>query len=427
MKRLSLLWLCAFASYGSTPAVAQPSQNNLAQLDDTYTYSVTLETGIQYSPGWLQFTGDQAQERHGSSISTTNVDGASLVLFFRGRSISYIGDTSPNSANTRISIDGSGLQLANDIGPLTYQQALWTGTDLVEDDHQIIITRDISNSDWWTTLDYLQVSNPEDWRPLSMGPGAAKIPKGALLIDDSDSHISYQGSWSVTNSTAQSFFFGGHKHTTTTHGDSLTLSFIGTAVWYFVDKRAQNGRVMISVDGSEGVQVNTSLPDSDDRWFSQVLCWEKTGLSDGEHKVTITHADTPGKPVSLDFFKYLPSTTPSSSKFPKGAIIGVAAGGGALLFVVLATSIYCVRRSRRSRATRNDNQITNDDSTDVVMDQYATLASPLVTPGPRASNMNEPRVPNNATDTTPQLMMEEEVHANQGWPHQMSYTGLPEL
>ena len=61
------------------------------------------------------------------------------------------------------------------------------------------------------------------------------------------------------------FFFSGLQYTTITPGDSLTFSFNGTAVWYFSDKRAQNGWVTISVDGSYDRHVSTSLPDSDDR------------------------------------------------------------------------------------------------------------------------------------------------------------------
>ncbi|KAF8602901.1 hypothetical protein BDV93DRAFT_508911 [Ceratobasidium sp. AG-I] len=436
MKLLDFLWLCAFAFHNLTVVVTQASQNNLAQLDDTYAYGPTLETGIQYSPGWLKFTGTQAQGRHGNSISTTNVPGASAVLFFRGDSISYLGDILNQYAYTYVSIDGGERQRAINYGTPAFQQVLWTGTNLVEGDHQIIITRDADSSDWWTTLDYLQlrilffrVSNPDDWRPSLMGPGAASIPEGAFLIDDDHSHVNYQGTWSAMDSTDRSFFFGGLEHTTTTPGDSLTFSFNGTAVWYFSDKRVQNGLVMISIDGSEGEPVSTFLPDSDSRWFSQVLCWEKTGLRDGEHQVTITHADVQGLYMSLDFFKYMPSSgSPSaSSKFPKGAIIGVATGGGALLIVILAASIYKITRSRKSRATGNNNSDRVEENADGTTDKDATLGSQPATPGPRTSYISEAWMPNNSADTRPHSSPEGATHTNQGWPHQTSYSGLPEV
>ncbi|KAF8602911.1 hypothetical protein BDV93DRAFT_508917 [Ceratobasidium sp. AG-I] len=419
MKQLDLLWLCAFAYYDLTPVVAQPSQNNLVQLEDTYAYSPTLQTGIQYSPGWLQFTGAQAQGRHGQSISTTNVDAASVVLFFRGDSVSYVGDISNNYAYTYVSIDGGERQRAINSGSMAFQQVLWTGTNLVQGDHQIIITRDTQSSSLWTTLDYLQF----------MGPGAASVPEGAFLIDDGHSHVNYQGTWSAMHcsnqgkqrSTDRSFFFGGLEHTTTTPGDSLTFSFNGTAVWYFSDKRTQNGWVIISVDGSDGELVSTFLPSSDNRWFSQVLCWEKTGLSDDEHTVTITHSDSQGKYVSLDFFKYMPSSGSSarSSKFSRGAAVGVAIGGCALLIAALVGLIYQIRRSRGSRANEN-NDARSENPTDGATDKDATLTSQPATLGPRESYMSGPGEPGNLTDTTSPSRPEGAVHPNEDLCHNLT-------
>ncbi|KAF8602908.1 hypothetical protein BDV93DRAFT_545056, partial [Ceratobasidium sp. AG-I] len=388
MQLLHLLSFCVCAFHNLTPAAAQASRN-LVQLDDTYAYSPTLETGIQYSPGWLHFTGDQAQGRHGQSVSTTNALQASLVLFFRGDSISYIGDIYTHYAHARVSIDGGDPQLVDDA------PVWWTGT-MVEGDHQIVITKSTDSGFEWMSI----VSNPDDWRPSLMGPGATSVPEGALLVDDGHSHVNYLGTWGTIDSNDRSFFFGGHEHTTSTPGASLTFSFNGTAVWYFSDKRAQNGWVLISVDGSKGELVSTFLPDSDSRW---VLCWEKTGLSDGEHNVTITHADVLGLYVSLDFFKYMPSSaasTPASSKLPRGALIGVAAGSGALLIIILAALIYWITRSRKVRETGNDNSAKIEESVDEATDKDASLASQPATPGPRVSYLSEAWAPNNSADTT---------------------------
>ena len=80
-----------------------------------------------------------------------------FTVVFIGNSISYVGDISPDFAYTQVSIDGGPIQFANNEGPLTLQQVLWSGANLVEGDHQIIITRDIDAPRWWMTLDYLQL------------------------------------------------------------------------------------------------------------------------------------------------------------------------------------------------------------------------------------------------------------------------------
>ncbi|KAF8602900.1 hypothetical protein BDV93DRAFT_580993 [Ceratobasidium sp. AG-I] len=318
------LWLCAFASHDLIPVVAQTPQNNLVQLDDNYGYSPTLETGIQYSLGWLWLTGDQAQGRHGESISMTNMPDAGLVLFFRGDA------SNPPPPNIHISIDGGDPQSVSAYQGSSFQRVLWSSDDLVEGAHQIIITRSDESSLRWMTLDYLQVTGPDDWRPSSLGPHPpTKVSPPPP---------------------------GGREHTTTIPGDNLTFSFTGTAVWYFSDKRVGNGWVLISIDGSRGEQVSTFLPDSDDRWLLQALCWEKTGLNDGEHQVTISHADLNGRHVSLDFFKYMPSSgssASSSTKLWKNLTIGLAVGGG-LLIIALVAVIYRKRRSRRLGARDNN-------------------------------------------------------------------------
>ncbi|KAF8602899.1 hypothetical protein BDV93DRAFT_607212 [Ceratobasidium sp. AG-I] len=352
-----------------------------------------------------------------------------LTAALLGDSISYVGDASANFANTYISIDGGDPQIVSGYQESAFQRVLWSSANLIEGAHQIIITRSNESSRWWMTLDYLQVLGPDDWRPSSMGPGAASVPDGALLIDDDHNSINYEGTWKPTNSTSQSFFFGGLEHTTTIPGNSLTFFFNGTAVWYFSDKRMQNGWAMISIDGSKGEQVSTFLPDSDNRWFSQVLCWEKTGLRDGEHQVTITHADVQGMYVSLDFFKYMPSSGASastSSKLTSGGIIGLAVGGSALLIIALAGLIYWIRRFRRLRATENDNNARAEDSADGATEKDTTLASQPVTPGPKAPSTSEAWVPNSSTDMMP-AGPGGVAHTNQGWPHQIPYAGLPEV
>ncbi|KAG9076591.1 hypothetical protein FS749_011592 [Ceratobasidium sp. UAMH 11750] len=111
--------------------------------------------------------------------------------------------------------------------------------------------------------------------------------------------------------------------TTNTPGDRCTFTFNGTAVWYFTDYHPGNAFVSISIDGALGKVINTTPTGNTAR--TQHLAWSKTGLNNGLHIVTLTHAGNANSPMSVDFFKYLqsnssgiliPSSTPSPTVTP---------------------------------------------------------------------------------------------------------------
>ncbi|QRV79758.1 hypothetical protein RhiJN_07773 [Ceratobasidium sp. AG-Ba] len=177
--------------------------------------------------------------------------------------------------------------------------------------------------------------------------GATIVPVGAALIDDGHDRVRYQDLRSAVEPNAtRSFYYGGLQHSTIIPGDIVTFSFLGTAVWYVSDKHAENGWAKISVDGGE------------EELFSQVMCWSKTGLSPGEHTVHITHSDSSGKYISLDFLSYMPSVKKSG---PTGLIAGVASGATAsFLMIICAAYLIWKRRQAHARRESGNPELTGE-------------------------------------------------------------------
>ncbi|QRV94397.1 hypothetical protein RhiJN_22415 [Ceratobasidium sp. AG-Ba] len=227
-----------------------------SRIDNAYIYDRDSNPGgIQFSDGWVHYSGDDGSSRYLDTLSSTIVTNASFVFFFKGSALSYWGDATDQSHPTiYASVDGKAERLAVPQGPSHYQGRFFSELGLDAGDHQLVVGRPGyfgrpgDGVDFSIGLDFLQ--------------GATIVPVGAALIDGGDDRVHYQGSWSALKPNARrSFYYGGLQHSTITPGDSVTFSFLGTAVWYFSDKRAENGWAKISVDGGEAELVSTFIMD----------------------------------------------------------------------------------------------------------------------------------------------------------------------
>ncbi|KAG8697329.1 hypothetical protein FRC09_007935 [Ceratobasidium sp. 395] len=300
-----ILSLCLFPSY----VVSQ----NPIHVDDSFTYSPSSPSGIQYSPeDWTDRNPVYAAQRFMGTYHVSDTQGAFLTFFFRGRSISYIADKSPAGGPIVIALDTPGGPTATVSGlsendQFQFQQQIWSWAGLDSGDHQITIYNPDKSK---MGLDFFLIIPNEgstDVLPVEHGPGASNVPPNAILIDNRDQSIVYSGSaWEIlSDEPGQPASFQGSMHSTDTPGDRCIFTFNGTGVWYFTDYRPGNAIVSISIDGSQGENVNTSP--TDDTARTQRLAWGKSGLSSGVHVVTITHVGGTGSDMSLDFFKYTPS------------------------------------------------------------------------------------------------------------------------
>ncbi|KAG8761846.1 hypothetical protein FRC12_009303 [Ceratobasidium sp. 428] len=161
-------------------------------------------------------------------------------------------------------------------------------------------------------------------------------------------------------------YFRNTIHRTTIPNAMANFTFTGTAVWYFSDIDSTHGFVQISVDGAAPEQV-TGFHEPH---LSQRLIWYKTGLSAGQHVVSIAHGGQPNQYATVDFFMYLPSNATPSASSPSAprqtnenesrpirmsVIIGVAIGGviGLGAFVYGAFLVYQRRVQWKGLAARS--------------------------------------------------------------------------
>ncbi|QRV81759.1 transmembrane protein [Ceratobasidium sp. AG-Ba] len=336
------------------------------RVDDWQAYADNNRYGVQYGPGWIQqgFQ-DPVSSYYRGTYTTTHSTGAYAMLSFRGTGISYNTDKGPDSGIVMLAIDGNELPLLNPNSSIVeHQQAIFSISGLAPGDHQIVIGAQPGyvNSTGVVGLDFFGVTPLDDgssYVPRNLGPGAWSVPLDAVVVDDTDPMVRYSDdSWKMHDVNLigpTPLFFNLTQHTSRVPGSLLSFTFRGTGVWYFSDDFQTNADVLISVDGGEGEIVKTSTGVT---WVSQRMSWSKTGLLDGEHTVTVTHAGQRGQYANLDFFMYLPSgaSAESASHAPDhlGAILGGVMGGLVGLAVVVLALVYFYRRHRLE--TKNDGQ-----------------------------------------------------------------------
>jgi len=331
---LPRLWALACVSMLVPSRVAS---QQLFKIDDANVYNFTNLNGIQFGPkGWSSVNPINEDLRYNSTYTWTKQAGASLIFFFRGTGIAYYADKGANCGPVGVSINGKPYINVTwpDNEPPHYRQQMWGVNGLTEDDHQIVLSNVGTGNPASSTMgiDYFEVTSGTDGRTdsTSAGPGASVVPSNAVLVDDSSNMISYSDGWEVYSSYDHAaIYLGGTQRTSAIPGAAFTFKFNGTAVWYFCDRYETNAVVSIVLDDAEGETVNTAY--SPGVGLTQMLIWRKTGLDDGPHTVTVTHASGADTYANVDFFKYMPSSSSSSKSTPIGAIVGGVVGGVALV------------------------------------------------------------------------------------------------
>jgi len=122
-----------------------------------------------------------------------------------------------------------------------------------------------------------------------------------ITVDDGSPLITYTGVWSdSTNSDIVDQYQFGTYHSTSDVGASATFKFTGTAVYLYGSKRPSHGTFDVDIDGTSLGQfsgTSTTIQNA------QLLA-KATGLSWGEHTVTITNSDPLGRFLDLDLIKW---------------------------------------------------------------------------------------------------------------------------
>jgi hypothetical protein len=127
-------------------------------------------------------------------------------------------------------------------------------------------------------------------------------PRTGFSYDDTSSALVYQGSW--THASNQSWTVGDYKGTESfsdTAGDSVSVTFSGTAIRVIAPKDSNHGIADIYLDGTLVDSVDTYAPSK----LYQVVLYDVYGLTAGTHvlKIAVSGRQNPasqGTFVSVD-------------------------------------------------------------------------------------------------------------------------------
>ncbi|KAG8771248.1 hypothetical protein FRC12_003738 [Ceratobasidium sp. 428] len=423
--RSYLAWLSLLLCQVASQAVNQT-------VDDSLSFSPTNPGGIQYFPSessWSSTAPADLPQRFNQTIHLTNTDSTRVIYFFQGNAIFYYGDKGPGYGVLTVNVDGeAGHDTVNaSSSTLEYQQLLWSRTGLGPGDHQIILSKEDGNGSNQVSMDYFRVESSNGTIVASLaGPGASVVPKEAVIVDNTDNKIRYSGEWESIQSTPQTDsgynrdvgFLQTTVHRTKIPGAAATFTFVGAAVWYFSDVDWTHGFVQISVDGAEPEKADGYR----DPHLSQRLIWYRTGLSPGQHVVTIAHGGQPTQYATVDFLMYLPSNATASAPnsnpsgtnassasnenktrpIQVGVIIGAVLGGviGLGAFICGAFILYWRRMQRKRLAEQPDLGATGEnelyESTPFILAPQTQVATrPTHRVGAKQLNMNSQAVSSN--------------------------------
>ncbi|QRV76988.1 transmembrane protein [Ceratobasidium sp. AG-Ba] len=186
-----------------------------------------------------------------------------------------------------------------------------------------------------TTLDYFVIESDHGILPKTLGPAATDVPIDTLFVDDTNlDQLSYSDvGWSTQGWVEN---FNNSLHLSDSTSSQVTFKFNGTAVWYFASQGADRGKLNVTLDGKQSWTVNANSPVT----VQQKLLWSSPNVEDGEHTLALTHVDSLGSYMGLDFFR----TPPEKHKPAVGPIVGGVVGGLACLVFICLGVLFYVRR-----------------------------------------------------------------------------------
>ena len=125
------------------------------------------------------------------------------------------------------------------------------------------------------------------------------------------------GDW-VSGTHHPDLFHDGYEHYS--NGDaSYTMRFIGTGVEIWASRNKAHGLYTVTIDGEDAGTADGSTTGAT---VHQQKIYEKTGLSNGEHVITVSFSGQSGKAIQLDYLKvYHDDIAPSAIHLDQKSVL----------------------------------------------------------------------------------------------------------
>ncbi|MDF3554683.1 hypothetical protein LAV92_23430 [Bacillus cereus] len=244
--------------------------------------------------GWA--TNSAAKWSGGSTHYCPNSDKLATVEFvFNGTKLRIIGLLSAGYRGGQIWIDEQPVETINFEQPnAQYQSLVYEKLGLANGEHKVKLSGLNINFD---AIDIDSDGSIE--KPLAkVGDQLIQPEPGWKRIDNIDTNIQYLGSnWtSDSDSTRQYYNNTCHNNLNTDKSAQIKFNFKGTKLRLMCSVyENHSNKVAISIDGQVQYYSESRVVD---RAYGSVLCYEKLGLTDAVHEVTIK-CENPGA-LSLD-------------------------------------------------------------------------------------------------------------------------------
>lgn len=296
---------------------------------------------LKYNPtGSSQWNTGQGHTNQFINSSTHDAahGGLSFAYSFYGTSLAWTGVLwQTEDVSFSISIDNGSATTCNASGgdeeSNIYSQ-LCQVNNLSNGAHTVNVTCRGVDSESPVSIDYVTYTVDMDSNS-DLPPGLS--PGMSILIDDNDSLINYNGSWSqnsgdafkTNGSSRDSIIFsphGGGVHRSSSAGSRFTFQFSGSAVSIYGVQQSASGNLAVSfeIDGSPRNGFNISGSGDNDIALANLPLLSATGLASGDHEVTVTLAEVSGDQIfELDYVVYEPiygeSEDTGTSSFGSGS------------------------------------------------------------------------------------------------------------
>lgn len=279
--------------------------NHPAPAPVTITDNPASGTVTYTGSGWIHSSSENLYYNRTRSY-TPNV-GDAVQFTFTGTNASVYGVKGLGMGKISVSVDGGPAVLLDNLSPvsLIYRTELFQVSGLAPGTHTIKVTNATKNSySTWNGLgiDYF----------LTV-PGTPPSSPVASYVDNTpSSSVVYSGTW-WTSGTGDSKCWYGTKSTSSTVGDYVDFTFVGTGVRVCGIKASSYGKLSFSVDGGTPTVVNCYQGTLADYL---VNLFEVNGLASGTHTIRATvatkDAASSGNTVAIDYFQKLTGGGPIS-------------------------------------------------------------------------------------------------------------------
>jgi hypothetical protein len=307
------------SSAGDVPA--PPASGRTVAVNDD-------DPGITYSGSWGQ-SGTRGLGDYKDDVHYAEGDAPAFQYTFQGTGIGYVTELDQSQGDVDVYLDGQ-LQKTVSTGrdasqPRQVQQTVWSVSGLPNGSHTL---RVVKKTGQFMLLDKLDVTLASLLQPdtavfdkakpadvavqlLRDGGELAGINVDGVALKRGTDYTVTGSAVAVTsaylaklpNGTASlSFAFSGDNlddvHGATADGDSVSLSFNGTAVSWIGPTAPDQGKAAVYVDGKLVKTIDTH---SDVRRTGQTL-FTVDKLRDGEHRITVKKVS--GDVLRHDVFRY---------------------------------------------------------------------------------------------------------------------------